>query len=43
MGITKFGTGQVIGPDDETVKKEAKDTTWTPEDDQELKDENEEK
>jgi hypothetical protein len=41
MGLTKFGTGDVIGPDDENVKKEAAKTTWSDEDTQELAEENE--
>lgn len=43
MALTKFGTGDVIGPDDENLKKQATDLdqTWTTQDSKDLAEENE--
>lgn len=41
MAISKYGTGEVIGPDDENVKKEAANVTWTEQDTHDLAEENE--
>lgn len=41
MAFSKYGTGEVIGPDDENLKKTAK-PEWTEKDDKELAAENDE-
>jgi hypothetical protein len=42
MGISKYGTGEIIGPDDENLKKTAK-PDWTDTDQQELEQENDDR
>jgi hypothetical protein len=39
MGISKYGTGEIIGPDDENLQKTAK-PEWTDKDAAELAEEN---
>lgn len=39
MALSKYGTGEIIGPDDENLKKTAK-PEWTDKDEKELAEEN---